>query len=165
MIVAVTGHRPNKLPEGYNGKHLQIRQVLREHLDKLEVESLYTGMALGFDQIACEVALGKGLHITACIPCLGQDSAWPRHSQIIYHNLISKIEAAGGDIILVTEGEYTPNCMIVRDHYMVDNADLLIALWNGTDGGTYRTVEYAKEKKVTVDNIWGESLGIKKVSK
>jgi uncharacterized phage-like protein YoqJ len=159
MIVAVTGHRPDKLPEGYNGEHKPIRMALSEALDEVcveygNIERMLSGMALGFDQIACEVALNKHVLITGCIPCFNQDRKWIDESKKYYRELIKRISEAGGDFVIVTEEDYTPYCMIVRDHYMVDNCDLLIALWNGTEGGTEKTVKYAKKKGVTVKNIW-----------
>ena len=37
-----------------------------------------------------------------------------------------------------------------RNEYMVDKADTLIAVWNGTSGGTANCVKYAKKKGVDI---------------
>ena len=44
--------------------------------------------------------------------------------------------------------------MNLRNKYMVDNSDLLLAVWNGKKGGTANTVKYArkKEKEVVIIN-------------
>ena len=38
-----------------------------------------------------------------------------------------------------------------RDRYMVDNCDVLLAVWDGIkDGGTWRTIQYAMKKKKNI---------------
>ncbi len=34
-----------------------------------------------------------------------------------------------------------------RNEWMVDNCDMLVAVWDGTDGGTYNCIDYAKRMK------------------
>jgi uncharacterized phage-like protein YoqJ len=36
--------------------------------------------------------------------------------------------------------------MYKRNEYMVDNSDIVMAVWNGKKSGTSYTVEYAKKK-------------------
>ena len=44
--------------------------------------------------------------------------------------------------------------MLVRNDYMVDHSDLVLAIWNGEQsGGTWHTIEYAKAKGKQVDII------------
>lgn len=45
---------------------------------------------------------------------------------------------------------YYPAKMQKRNEYMVDNSDIVIAVWDGTKGGTYNCVKYAQklEKKI-----------------
>ena len=42
--------------------------------------------------------------------------------------------------------QYTRDCMKKRNQYMVDCADVVLAVWNGEPSGTGQTVWYAKEK-------------------
>ena len=42
---------------------------------------------------------------------------------------------------------YHPAKMQKRNEFMVDNCDILIALWNGTSGGTKNCINYAKKKE------------------
>ena len=46
---------------------------------------------------------------------------------------------------------YTPHCMHKRNRYMVDMADRLIAVYDGTEGGTRMTVKCALDKGIRVD--------------
>lgn len=159
--IAITGHRPDKLG-GYKKYDGCIRNALDRQLGRLYTEyskvgCLLTGMALGFDQIACSLALDKGIHVVACIPCQRQYAKWPLSSQQEYADLIKSIEAAGGDLIVVSDAPYFNGCMQVRDQYMVDNCDLLLACYNGdSTGGTAHTVNYAQKKNIPVKNIWND---------
>ena len=46
------------------------------------------------------------------------------------------------------------NGMLVRNDYMVDHSDLVLAIWNGEQsGGTWHTIQYAKTKGKQVDII------------
>ena len=42
---------------------------------------------------------------------------------------------------------YFRGCMAKRNRYMVDKADLVLAIWNGHEsGGTWNTIQYARSK-------------------
>ncbi len=49
--------------------------------------------------------------------------------------------------------------MQVRNEYMVDRADLVLALWNGTPGGTGNCVRYARTRGVPVFVIDPAGIG------
>ena len=44
---------------------------------------------------------------------------------------------------VVISKEYTAGCMMKRNRYMVDNADVVLAYLKKSSGGTYNTVKYA----------------------
>ena len=44
--------------------------------------------------------------------------------------------------------------MRYRNQWMVDHCTKVVALYDGTFGGTAQTVSYAAEKGVPVDNLW-----------
>lgn len=48
---------------------------------------------------------------------------------------------------------YKPYLMQVRNEYMVDLAEKVIAVWDGTSGGTANCVEYAKKKTKKIITI------------
>lgn len=42
--------------------------------------------------------------------------------------------------------EYEKDCMLMRNKFMVDNSNFVIAMWDGRKrGGTYYTLNYAKK--------------------
>lgn len=52
------------------------------------------------------------------------------------------LENASSEKIL-TETEYTPKVMQIRNIYMVDNSDIVLGVWNGGKGGTLNCLKYA----------------------
>ncbi len=142
MIVAFTGHRPDKLG-GYklpNETYIRVCQKIDAALRELKPEKVITGMALGIDQWAAMIAYKLKIPYLAAIPFEGQEKAWPEASQKTF-NLLRKLAT---EEVIVSPGGYSASKMQVRNQWMVDNCDVLIAVWDGTSGGTGNCVEYAK---------------------
>ncbi len=78
----------------------------------------------------------------AAVPFLGQESCWPKQTKDKYFDLLSKAESK----VIVCEGNYAAWKMQKRNQYMVDNSDILIAVYDGTSGGTQNCVNYANTK-------------------
>lgn len=97
-------------------------------------------MALGVDQDFAFVCTEMKIPWVAAIPFVGQESQWPRTSQEFYKELLSYAYCT----FVVTGGGYSPHKMQRRNQWMVDNCDLLVAVWDGTNGGTGNCVEYAQ---------------------
>ena len=57
---------------------------------------------------------------------------------------------------------YTPDCMHRRNRYMVEKSSLVIAVYDGSDGGTRRTLEYAIREKVPFVDIDPNGVGSRK---
>ena len=55
---------------------------------------------------------------------------------------------------------YSPDCMDKRNRYMVDHADVLIAVWDGSPSGTGKTVRYAHQQGKSVITINPRTLCI-----
>jgi len=47
-------------------------------------------------------------------------------------------------VVTVLSREYTNSCLFARNRYLVAQADLLLACYDGKEGGTKHTVEYAQ---------------------
>lgn len=149
MKIAVTGHRPNKL-WGYNNNHpnyIKLGRVLRDTLICYEAKHIITGMALGVDTIFALVGLklkqsNPDLIVECAIPCRNHSSQWLKESVAIYNDILSRADIT----TLVTDAPYSSHLMQKRNEYMVDNCDLLIAIWDGTSGGTANCVKYAESR-------------------
>ena len=148
MIIAFSGHRPNKLG-GFkvpNPTYNYICQEIEKTLLELKPEKIISGMALGVDQWAANVAIKLGIPFLAAVPFEGQERAWPEASQKVFHKLLDK----AAEVVIVSEGGYAAHKMQTRNIWMVDHCDKLIAVWDGTPGGTGNCVNYAisKDKEI-----------------
>ena len=140
---AFTGHRPDKLPASL----ISLRAALRETI-LAAVECGYrdfiSGMAMGVDMLAAEEVLALRekypLRLIAALPYRGQGDHFPadqrrRHRQIL----------ARADLAQCICDSYTPYCMNGRNRWMVENAGRLIAVFDGSPGGTANTVATARQ--------------------
>lgn len=150
MNVAVTGHRPNKLGNDYaltSPLILRIGEEIKTVLNLQSPNRCISGMALGVDTLFANISLDLGIPLTAAIPCTQQESRWPWQSRKVYKGILAH------DLTTThyaTSGGYTSVCMQLRNEWMVDNCGLLIAVWDGTSGGTANCVKYAKKKGTPV---------------
>lgn len=111
---------------------------------------LISGGAQGIDQMWMEVGLYLELPVIAALPFEGYDSKWPVASQQIYRKLLDQCH----EVRYIAGPGYDPAKMQLRNQWMVDNSDVLVAYWNGTPGGTANCVGYAMSKghKVVIFN-------------
>jgi len=144
MIIAFTGHRPNKLG-GYGETLLitSLRAVIKNIFLTYKPDYIITGMALGVDTIAAEICLECKIPYIAAIPFVGQESRWPAQSQNHYRDLLKEASS----VIVVSDGGYSAEKMQIRNKFMVDHADMLVAVWDGTSGGTANCINYARSLK------------------
>ncbi len=136
-ICAFTGHRD--LEKDFNAEKL-LSEILRA------IDEGYTtflcGMAVGFDLLAAEFVLmlkeeNPKLKLLPCIPCEGQDKYYSAEDKMRYHAAMLVCEEQ-----VVLSPYYYRGCMQVRDRYMAERADRLIAYCNKDTGGTAYTVKY-----------------------
>ena len=156
---AFTGYRPSKMPWGYDetdARCVEFRFRLREALEYL-IGQGYTdfmsGGALGFDQMAAEIVLSlrekyPWVRLIMVIPFDGQADKWSREQR---GRWLEIIEAS--DRVIRISHEYDKGVFFKRNHYLVENADLLLAAFDGQPGGTAGTVAYAKRHGVRVVRI------------
>lgn len=151
-IISVTGHRPNKLG-GYNNFDKLVWFAECE-LKLIFPAGVITGMALGWDQAIAQAALNLNIPFLAAVPFQGQESIWPEQSKKFYRELLSK----AASVEIISEGFYSSDKMQIRNKWMVDNSMKLLALWNGSSGGTANCVAYAKSKHKPIINCWDNWL-------
>lgn len=166
MKVMITGHRPNKLGNDYDLKSdltYKIRAKIIEILFNLgidgevsngitKIEEGIGGMALGIDMLFTTICLELGIPFTAYVPCRNQDKMWPQKSKDHYKFLLEQADK----IVLVNDCEYNQFVMQSRNKAMVDaigEDGVVIAVWDGTPGGTANCVSYAKSKNKTIIQI------------
>lgn len=147
MRIAVTGHRPDKLGREYDyqGPYSSfIRQEIKKILQDRNPTQAISGMALGVDTIFAQEALNLQIPLLAAIPFNGQECKWPTASQKLYHEILQN---ALTTLHVVCDGGYNSAKMQIRNEYMVNNCDVLVAVWNGMQGGTLNCVRYAEKQQ------------------
>ena len=153
LTVAVTGHRPDSLDSDWSCTSAlwdAIREWFRQLANEQRPACLISGMALGVDQIAAAVAVEHDIPVCAAVPFAGQERRWPPHTQTRYWELLDQAAA----VVVINDGGYAPWKMYTRNRWMVDHADRLWAVWNGsTGGGTGGCVTYAQSKQVPADRF------------
>jgi len=160
---AITGHRPEKLPWGYDETSegcRRLRETLVAQIAALAnsgVMSFLSGMALGVDQIFAELVLAQrkknpALELHCILPCMGQDSKWPEPARKRYRSIVQQ-----ADMRYYVSREYHKGCMLERDRYLVEHSDCLLAVYDkAQQGGTAATVHYAQQagrKIIVIDPI------------
>lgn len=143
-VCALTGHRD--LPPDFD------RNALYDKLEELAAggcNSFLCGMAEGFDLLAldCLADLKQRypLYLEACVPYRG--FARRRSPKAIeeYNRLLSWCDRE-----TVLFPSYRKGCYLLRDRYMVDCADVVLAYCKKETGGTAYTVNYARGKGLSV---------------
>ena len=151
--IMVTGHRPGKLPGGYNlesAPNKALEETLYRILRKAQPTSVISGMALGVDQIFVKAAIRlkaelPTLHIIAAVPCRNQDCKWNDKARESYKALLDQC-----DVVKVLSETYTNTCMKERNQWMVDKCTSAIAVYDGTYGGTQHAVNALKTAKKNI---------------
>lgn len=123
--------------------------MLRARLVMYQPSLCISGLALGFDLDLAYVSLEMDIPLLGAIPFIGQESRWPADSQKFYRDIVERCSQT----VIVSPGEYSGYKMQVRNEWMVDNCDLLIAAWDGSVGGTGNCVRYAEKVGRTMDRI------------
>ena len=140
MIVAFTGHRPDKL--SFDDVHRLWMATLVE-LRRLEASRVICGMAPGYDVIGLSAAHELKIPATAAIPWIGHgvSPTWMRQGVDEYFRYLDMCD----EHVVISDGEdYMPWFYPKRNAWMADRADVVLAAWNGTAGGTAHCVNYAR---------------------
>lgn len=155
---AVTGHRPNRLG-GYGPEvHNRLLDLAHTALTSTPIDRLHVGMALGWDQACAQVATGLGIPFVAYLPFRGQEKAWPSDAQQRYGELLSKAKSVRvvTPRIDLSDLQEIRRAMFARNLKMLEGADILHALWNGSRSGTGHCVRHAKIRNIQLFNWWDD---------
>jgi len=182
--ICFTGHRPDKLKRGYDLEsfsYQKLRGILRNKIvevindiidnqNEKDIKFIFGG-AIGIDQLAfsiCEELKQEAKEYDACkielelaIPFEKQASKWYERDGDRYElqkqqaDILTFVDLIEGyEFKGVPVGEYHPAKMQIRNKFMCDNSSIVIAVWNGSKGGTANAVSYAKKigKEIIVIN-------------
>lgn len=131
-----TGHR--ELGEDFSTRKLN-KEI--ENLIKDGITDFYNGMAKGFDLTAANAVLKfkkkyPQIKLIACIPCYGQEKYFCEKDKKAYLSVLKK-----ADEKITLAPAYYRGCMQVRDRYMAERAQMMIAYCKKKEGGAAYTVK------------------------
>lgn len=150
MIISGTGHRPTKLGGYGQAAFDRLVEIAKRALQELDVKSVISGMALGWDQALAQAAIELDIPFTAAIPFTGQENRWPYSSRITYAQILEH----AAEVVIVSSGGYSAYKMQLRNQWMVNNSNLILAMWNGSSGGTNNCLNYARLRDKEVINLY-----------
>ncbi|MBQ3124258.1 MAG: DUF1273 family protein [Clostridia bacterium] len=147
-----TGHRPSKMKHSEK----EIVPLLEKAIDKAIEKgfvTFITGMAMGVDIWAAEIVLekrktNKDIRLICALP---HPKFEQRRSFWEQQRFIQIINDA--DLVREISSCYYSGCYQVRNEWMVDRSNLVIAVFNGQKSGTKNTIDYAKRKDISVWNV------------
>ena len=150
-----SGHRIRKL-NLTEEQIIKLKQRLNEIITGLcdeGVKEFFSGMAEGVDLMAAaeviKIKKQRDIRLLGVVPFDGQEKAWSLAERAEYLRILDAC-----DDVHILSPEYYKGCYFVRNQYMVDKCNTLLAVFNGSEGGTKFTMDYAvkKHKQVIVLN-------------
>lgn len=156
LTVAIMGHRPGNL----GGPEMPIKKELKEEIlqellnlwDGASTLCLLTDMTRGANQLFCEVGFSlrkkhpELVRIIAMLPFHDQDVTWSTVESNRFHKLLEEVD----EVTYANDGGFDTDKLYVCGEKIVDRADALIAVWNGSTGVIQRCVERAAQKDMPI---------------
>ncbi len=148
---AFTGHRPKSFPWRYNemdARCVALKETLAEQITRLAengITEYLSGMAEATDTWAALSVLAlreknPSLRLHCILPCKSQADKWNPQARELYRSILDQ-----SDSIVWVNREYTQNCMLERNRFLVSHAALLLAVYDGGQrSGTAATVNNAR---------------------
>lgn len=155
-ICCVIGHYPKDFPWNYDDNDCN------SHQEYIEAMSAYTDWFIrkhGFNHFIFGSAPGVDTDFAETIIEF-RDNVYPeiqieivtfpeaQNKNTKHANILQK-----ADKVTYVSDNYTPDCMMKRNKYMVDKSDVVFAFWNqnDNDGEVFNTIEYAKKQNKQIE--------------
>lgn len=158
---AFTGNRPSKIAFAKDEESEEFKkfyQILKNEILTLinrKIKVFYTGMSMGVDLWCAEIVIelkkeNPKLKLIGVLPFYNQcdtfSDDWKERHKTVFDNL---------DMCSCITIKEDKNSMRIRNQYMVDNADILLAVHSGNNvrSGTFMTKNIAIKKGIEVVEI------------
>ena len=163
MICCIIGHTPKEFPFPYE----ENSDLYCEYCDVLsnEVEIL---LKHGYDYFILGADEGTDFDIYDCLWKFCQYSIWKEvicweialANPIPIVKQLTGVELERNDMMMKSEKVYIAaphfekDCVQKRDQYMIDNADIVLFVWNGIrKGRVWNAIQYARKHQKTIHYI------------
>ena len=139
---AFTGHRPERLSIPETDVIAWLDKEIRKAVEDGYTQFI-TGMQRGVDIWAAEIVLkrkveGKPVRLICAVPWDGVEERWEPIWQDRFRRMLQNADEV--HIICNFPGR---KAFMIRNHWLVHHAALLIAAYTGAPGGTKETMDYA----------------------
>lgn len=146
---AFTGHRPERLALPETDVILWLNEQVRQAVND-GYKDFITGMQRGVDIWAAEAVLklreeDKNIRLIAACAFRGMEDQWDAAWRMRYMDILR-----AADEIHYIGDRPGRRAFFARNHWMVDRASRLIAVYTGTPGGTRETIEYAESMHLQI---------------
>lgn len=146
MKIALTGHREERLPNVDNQD--EIIKWIRMKLIENHCTDAYCGMATGADIIYGKIVImlkkeGYPIKLHCILPCKDYNITHPDYLYL----------KENSDSFEYLSEEFYRGCDSERDKKMINECEILLAVWDGIkSGGVWSTIRKAeKEHKVVIN--------------
>jgi len=142
-----SGHRPEKL----RTDEATIKAWLEKQVDQAIADgytTFITGMAMGVDLWAGQIVVERrrsnsSLHLIAAVPWPGFAAKWKDQWKGQYETVLH-----AADLVINVREAYEKNVFQLRNEWMVNHSQRIIAYFNGERGGTLATIDYALKSHI-----------------
>ena len=162
MVVSFTGHRPDKISDwAHNPESVEqtIRRAVAEEIVRQNeegAEEFISGMAPGFDLWAADEVLRlrqsgqitPSTKLILAIPYPHFERSFDASHHQLYHRIVEQ-----ADVTIYVSPRYHKGCYAMRNDFLAERADTLIAYYEGTEGGTRYTLRKAMARGCRCVNL------------
>lgn len=163
-IICGTGHRPNKLG-GYSSEVLtRLVDCATAYIKRKQPTRIISGGALGWDTALAIASIRLQVPLTVAVPFRDFDIKWQQPDRERFFKILKKCDEIvfvdrESDFKYIVPGSvrdiYHISKLQKRNMWMVDHADKIVALHDGSTGGTNNCLVYnANTRRLPVDNMW-----------
>lgn len=149
--VMVTGHRPQSIaPDAHEWTSRELERIAVKLRDQNGMQVGISGMALGADTWWGFATLFAWVDLWAFIPFEQQPDRWAPEDVVRWQELRDR---ATHEVVIAEE--YSAGALFARNTAMLDNSDLVVAVWDPahTSGGTYDTVGKASGRNIPIVHV------------
>lgn len=137
-----TGHRPEKCKGSVSDVRARLEQEIRKAIAD-GYDTFISGMSPGVDTWAAEEVLkirkeNSTVRLLCYVPYKGVEKDWTPDAQAEFREILDR-----ADEITYICSKHESWCFKATDTWMVEASSRVIAVFNGTSGGTEFTIRYA----------------------
>lgn len=147
-----TGHRPEKLTQTEDEIKPLLETQIRQAIDD-GFNIFISGVSKGVDLWAAEIVIklrssGLPIKLVCASPYRDFEKYWAQDWKNKYNQVL-----ANADETHFISSSFRKGCYHIRNRWLVDHSERIIAVYNGEIGGTEKTIKYAEKQDVPVYNI------------